>query len=43
MARQKKSFSPEYREEAVRLVIETSRPGAQVARERGISSHTLHN
>ncbi|SDI48251.1 Transposase and inactivated derivatives, partial [Sinosporangium album] len=43
LARQRKSFSPEYREEAVRLVIETSRPVAQVARELGISSHTLHN
>jgi hypothetical protein len=33
MARQKRVFSPEFREDAVKLVIETSRPVAQVARE----------
>lgn len=43
MARSKKSYSPEFREEAVKLVIETSRPIAQVARELGIVEGTLGN
>ncbi|TDC55608.1 hypothetical protein E1281_11460 [Actinomadura sp. KC345] len=37
LARPKRSFSPEYREEAVKLVVETSRPIAQVAKELGIT------
>ena len=36
-----RKFSPEFRDEAVRLVVETSRPIAQVARELGISDGTL--
>lgn len=36
-------YSREYRDEAVRLVIETSRPIAQVARELGIVEGTLGN
>jgi transposase len=36
-------FSAEFRDEAVRLVVETSRPIAQVARELGISDGTLGN
>lgn len=43
MARAKKSFSPAYRDEAVKLVIESSRPIAQVARELGINEGTLGN
>jgi transposase-like protein len=43
LARPKRSFSPEYREEAVKLVIETSRPIAQVAKELGINAGTLAN
>ena len=43
MARAKKNFSPEYREEAVKLVIETSRPVAVVARELGLNEGTLGN
>lgn len=43
LARQRKSYSPEYREEAVRLVLETSRPIAQVARELGVNPYTLNN
>jgi transposase-like protein len=31
--RSKKNFSPEHRGEAVKMVLETSRPVAQVARE----------
>jgi transposase len=36
MARQKRTYSPEFRDEAVKMVIETSRPVAVVARELGI-------
>jgi transposase len=41
--RQKKQFSPEFRDEAVKMVIETSRPIAQVARELGLNEGTLGN
>ncbi|MFI0797294.1 IS3 family transposase [Micromonospora rubida] len=41
MPRPKKSYSPEFREEAVKLVIETSRPIVQVAAELGIQEGTL--
>ncbi len=41
MARPKRSFSPEYRQEAVRLVIDGSRPIVEVARELGIGEGTL--
>ncbi len=43
LPRPKKSFSPEYREEAVKMVIESSRPTAQVANELGINVGTLAN
>jgi transposase-like protein len=43
LSRPKRNFSPEYREEAVKLVIETSRPIAQVAKEIGINEGTLGN
>jgi len=43
LPRPKKSFSPEFREEAVKMVIETSRPIAQVAKELGINEGTLGN
>jgi transposase len=43
LARVKKNYSPEFREEAVKLVIETSRPIAQVARELGVVEGTLGN
>lgn len=43
MARQKRNFSPEFRAEAVKLVIESSRPIARVARELGILEGTLGN
>ena len=36
-------FSPEFREQAVRLVIDSSRPIAQVARELGVNEGTLGN
>ena len=35
-ARPKKSFSPEFKDEAVKMVIETSRPIARVAKDIGI-------
>jgi transposase len=41
LPRPKKTYSPEYREEAVKLVIETSRPIAQVAKELGVQEGTL--
>ena len=37
----RRKLSPEFREEAVMLVIETSRPIAQVARELGVNEGTL--
>jgi transposase len=43
LPRSKRNFSPEFREEAVKLVIETSRPIAMVARELGIGEGTLGN
>jgi transposase len=36
-------FSPEFREEAARMVVETSRPIADVARELGINDTSLGN
>jgi transposase-like protein len=38
-----KSYSPEFREEAARMVVETSRAIADVARELGISETSLGN
>jgi transposase-like protein len=43
LSRVKKSFSPEFRDEAVKMVIETSRPIARVAKELGINEGTLGN
>ena len=43
MSQRRRSFSREYRDEAVKMVIETSRPAAQVARELGINEGTLSN
>lgn len=38
-----RKFTPEYREEAVKQVLESSRPIAEVARDLGINSGTLGN
>jgi len=38
-----RKFSPEFREEAARMVVETSRPIAGVARELGINETSLGN
>ena len=43
MARTRRSFSPQFKEEAVKLVIEGSRPIAAVARELDIGEATLGN
>ncbi len=41
MGRQRREFTPEYKDEAVRLVINTGRAVATVARELGINEATL--
>jgi len=41
MGRQRREFSPEYKDEAVKLVVNTGRPVAVVARELGIKEQTL--
>lgn len=41
MGRQRREFSPEYKDEAVKLVINTGRTVAAVARELGINEATL--
>jgi transposase len=38
-----KTFSPEFRDEAARMVVETSRAIAEVARELGVSETSLGN
>ena len=43
MPERRRKFTPEFREEAVKMVIETSRPIARVARELGIVEGTLGN
>ncbi len=41
MGSQRREFSPEYKDEAVKLVINTGRPVATVARELGVKEQTL--
>ncbi len=41
MGGQRREFTPEYKDEAVRLVINTGRAVASVARELGINEATL--
>lgn len=43
MPRKYRKFSPEFRDEAVRLVLDNSRPIVQVARELGVNEGTLGN
>ncbi len=43
MTARRSKYSPEFREQAVRAVIDTSRPIADVARELGLVAQTLGN
>ena len=43
MAGKYRKFTPEFREEAARMVVETSRPIVDVARELGINETSLGN
>lgn len=43
MPRRYNKFSPEFRDEAVRLVIDSSQPIAKVARELSVNEGTLGN
>jgi transposase len=43
MPEQRRKFSPQFRAEAVQMVIETGRPIAQVARDLGVVEQTLGN
>jgi transposase len=43
VARNRRKYSPEYKDEAVRMVIETSKPIAEVARGLGVNEGTLGN
>jgi transposase-like protein len=43
MAAKQQKYSPEFREEAARMVVEGSRAIAQVARELGVGETTLGN
>jgi transposase len=43
LTQKRKTFTPEFKREAAKMVIETSRPIAQVARDLGISEQTLRN
>ncbi|MHB1596161.1 MAG: transposase, partial [Streptosporangiaceae bacterium] len=43
MPRRNKNFSSEFKDEAVKMVIESSRPIARVAKELGINDGTLGN
>ena len=43
MSGKTRNYSPEFREEAARMVVETSRAIADVARELGISETSLGN
>ena len=43
MSKKRRSFTPEYKEEAAKMVIEASRPIAESARDIGINEQTLRN
>jgi transposase len=43
MPERRRKFSPEFRDEAVKMVVESRRPIAQVARELGVNPGTLGN
>ena len=43
MPERRRKFTPEFKDEAVKMVIETSRPIAEVAREIHVNEGTLGN
>jgi transposase-like protein len=43
LAKKHQNFSPEFRDETAKLVVEGQRPIAQVAREYGLSETTVGN
>jgi transposase len=43
MPERRRKFSPQFKAEAVQLVIETGRPIAEVARDLGVNDGTLGN
>ena len=43
MPKKRRIFTPEYKEEAAKLVVESSRPIAESAREIGVNEQTLRN
>ncbi|MFC6866732.1 IS3 family transposase [Haloechinothrix salitolerans] len=43
MSKNRRSFTPEFKEEAAKMVVETGRPVASVARENGLNEQTLRN
>lgn len=43
MPKNRRSFTPEYKDEAAKIVVELSRPIASVARELGLNEQTLRN
>ncbi len=43
MPRKRRTFSPEYKDEAAKMVIDESRPIPEVAREISVNEQTLRN
>lgn len=43
MAKNRRSFTPEFKEEVAKLVVETTRSVASVAREQGLNEQTVRN
>ena len=43
MSQKRRAFTPEYKEEAAKMVIEASLPVATVARDIGVNEQTLRN
>ena len=43
MSQKRRSFTPEYKEQVCKIVIEESRPIAAVAREIGVNEQTVRN
>jgi transposase len=43
MSEQRRKFSPQFRAEAVQMVLQTDKPIAEVARDLGINEGTLGN